>query len=164
MTDLLSPETKRWITFSLGQELYAFPLLSVKEVIAPPAITPLPQSVPHFLGITNLRGQVIPILDLRKKLGIKPSGSSETAVVICDLEAHCVGLLVDAIDAVLEPAADKISDTPPLPSTPGGAAPGYVVGVYQHESRLVLLLDLARLLGPADRAAISQGAARAQAA
>jgi purine-binding chemotaxis protein CheW len=158
MNEHASSEMNRWITFSLGQELYAFPLLTVKEVIAPPAITPIPQSAPHFLGITNLRGQVIPILDLRKKLGIQPSGSLESAVVICDLDNQNVGLLVDAIDAVLEPAPGEISQSPPVP---GGVSERYVSGVYKHESRLVLLLDLARLLGPADRAAISQGAARA---
>ena len=62
---------QRYLSFSLGSEDYAIPLLSVKEVIAVPEITPIPFTPSHFLGIMNLRGQVISIIDLRSKLGIK---------------------------------------------------------------------------------------------
>ncbi len=78
----------RFLCFSLGNEHYAIPLLTVKEVIAPPETTPVPQTPAYFKGIMNLRGQVISVIDLRTKLGIKPLQSAENAVIICDSGEH----------------------------------------------------------------------------
>jgi purine-binding chemotaxis protein CheW len=85
----------RYLSFSLGTEEYAIPLLAVKEVIAMPEFTSVPYTPSHFLGIMNLRGQVISVMDLRKKLGIKPGSTAETAVIICDLSPLCIGVVVD---------------------------------------------------------------------
>ena len=92
---------ERYLCFSLGEETFAIPLLSVREVIAVPEITRVPQTPAHFMGIMNLRGQVISILDLRTKMGIKVQKTSETPVIICDLSPLCVGVVVDSIQAVL---------------------------------------------------------------
>ena len=76
---------ERFLCFSLGAEEYAIPLLVVREVIAMPEYTPVPYTPPYFLGIMNLRGQVISVMDLRQKLGLKPRSDAETTVIICDL-------------------------------------------------------------------------------
>lgn len=91
--------SQRYLTFRLAQEFFAIPLLQVKEVIAMPEVTPVPQTPPHFIGIMNLRGQVITVLDLRLKLGIKPQKGAETAVVIRDLADVSVGVVVDSVEA-----------------------------------------------------------------
>ena len=73
---------ERFLCFSLGVEEYAIPLLEVREVIAMPEYTPVPYTPPYFLGIMNLRGQVISVMDLRQKLGVTARGDAETTVII----------------------------------------------------------------------------------
>ncbi len=139
----MSTDTKtieRYLCFSLGSEGYAIPLLTVKEVIALPEVTPVPNTPSHFLGIMNLRGQVISIIDLRAKMGIKASPTSETAVVICDLNNLSLGIVVDAINSVLHPKADEVAERPNLS---GNKAAEYVTAVYHHGGdKMLLFLDL----------------------
>lgn len=144
---------ERFLSFSLGQEEYAIPLLSVKEVIALPEITPVPQTPPHFLGIMNLRGQVISVMDLRAKLSIKPNTSGETAIIICDLKPNSVGVVVDAINSVLSPSRQEISDKPEIKSQRNTE---YIKGVFRHQEKLILLLDIGRTLDLSDQRAIAQ--------
>ena len=129
----------RYLSFTLGSEHYAVPLLAVKEVIAVPEITPIPFSPAYFQGIMNLRGQVISIIDLRKKLGIKSSESAETSVIICDLDPLCLGVIVDSIDSVLSPEPSEVSAKPELQ---GNKNPEYITSVFRGDKRLILLLDI----------------------
>ncbi len=142
----------RYLQFSLGKEEYAIPLLRVREVIAPPEITPIPQTPPHFQGIMNLRGQVITVVDLRGKLGIKALNGSETAVIIADLDGICVGVTVDAINSVICPGEDEIQPKPEISASKAG---DYVSAVFRNQSRLVLLLDIAKVLNMEDRQSIA---------
>ena len=144
----------RFLSFSLGTEEYAIPLLSVREVIAMPEITPVPQTPAHFLGIMNLRGQVISVMDLRAKLTIKPNPSAETAIIICDLKPSSVGVVVDSINSVLSPSAEEISERPEIQSS---RATEYIQGVFRHQDRLVLLLDVGKTLNLQDQQAIARG-------
>ena len=143
MSSLIS----RYLSFSLGTEEYAIPLLSVKEVIAIPELTPIPSSPPYFLGIMNLRGQVISILDLRQKLGIKPQNLTETAVIICDLSPLTIGVVVDSINSVLSPKENEVSGKPEMQNN---KTTEYIMGVFKTEHKLVLLLDLSKALNVAD--------------
>ncbi len=146
----------RYLCFSLGQEEYAIPLLSVKEVIALPEITPVPQSAPYFLGIMNLRGQVISVIDLRTKLSIKPSDSSETSVIICDLNPNSIGVVVDSINSVINPAPNSISEKPEIQTQKNN---DYIQGVYREKDKLILLLEIAKTLSVGDQAALSKAVA-----
>jgi purine-binding chemotaxis protein CheW len=143
----------RYLSFSLGEEEYGIQLLSVKEVIAMPEITPIPFSPPHFKGIMNLRGQVISVLDLRQKFNIKPSAHSEVAVVICEIAPICLGVIVDAVNSVLTPLDSELSGPPDVQSA---NAKDYITAVYRKEKRLVLLLDIAKTLNAQDYIALSQ--------
>ena len=155
MSDNQTNETtqSRYLCFSLGMEEYAIPLLTVKEVIAMPEITPVPQTPSYFLGIMNLRGQVITILDLRQKLAIKPLGNAETSVIICDFNNFSVGVVVDAINSVLAPEPNTISAKPDLQSSKASA---YITGVYRKEKRLVLFLDVFKSLNIEDQTNIKK--------
>jgi hypothetical protein len=93
METKLNSQENRYLAFSLGAENYAIPLLLVKEVVALPKIRALPQTPAHFLGLMDLRGQVMPVIDLRLKLNIKPSTSLETSVIICDLQSVCIAMV-----------------------------------------------------------------------
>lgn len=145
MSDSASKEHGRYLRFLLGGEHYAMPLLSVREVIAMPEVTPIPHTPPHFLGIMNLRGQVISVLDLRMKLGMKipREKDTETAVIICDLGGVAMGVVVSSIDSVLSIGADGIQKKPQIA---GSGDTEYISGVSKQGDHLVLLIDIARAL------------------
>jgi len=146
----------RYLSFSLGNEKYAIPLLSVKEVIAVPDTTPVPFTPSYFLGIMNLRGQIISVIDLRQKMGIKAKGSSETSVIICDLAPLTLGVVVDSIDSVLSPREEDISERPEVH---GAKNLDFITGVCKREEGLVVLIDIARMLNADDHKSIGAGAA-----
>ncbi len=152
--NIKSTDGDRYLCFSLGQEQYAMELLTVREVIAMPEITPVPQTPPHFLGIMNLRGQVISVMDLRSKLNIKPNPAAETAIIICDLNPNSIGVVVDSINSVINPTSDQISEKPEIQSQ---KSTDYINGVFRHQDGLVLLLDIKKTLNLADQAAIQKG-------
>ena len=143
--------TARYLSFSLGGEEYAIPLLAVREVIAMPEITSIPYTPPYFLGIMNLRGQVISIMDLRSKLSIKPLNSSETSVIICDLNSLSIGVVVDSINSVLSPAESEVSAKPDMQSNRNS---DFITGVYRKDKKLVLFLDVAKTLNVQDKAVV----------
>ena len=137
----------RFLSFSLGEEEFGMPLHTVREVIAMPETTPVPQSPKYFLGIMNLRGQVISVVDLRVKLGITPKKTSETAVVICDIGTTLIGMVVDSVNQVLSPAKEDVSEKPEIESS---KASQFITGVYREEKKLVLYIDIAKCLDIAD--------------
>ena len=142
MSEVVS--NSRFLVFSIGKEEYAIPLHDVREVIAVPDITPTPNSPPHFLGIMNLRGQIISIVDVRLKFGIKSANTEETTVVILDLSGGAIGVVVDSVNSVLTAAADKLSVPPNLESTKNSE---FITSVYRTDNDLVLVLDIAGALG-----------------
>lgn len=148
--------SKRFLSFSLGKEEYAIPLLSVREVIAIPEVTPTPYSPSYFLGIMNLRGQVISVVDLRLKLGIKPTESEETSVVILDFDDHNVGVVVDSVNAVLNPSEQELSDTPGLESSKNV---DFISSVYRKDQTLVLILDINKALSKEDKSFVTKAKA-----
>ena len=145
--------TNRYLVFFIGTEEFAIPLLTVREVIAMPTITRLPHTPPHFLGVMNLRGQVIPVTDLRLKLNIKTKASSETSVILSDIGETCVGYVVDSIHSV-HSAND--ADIAPPPDLDTGKSKNFVKGVLKNDSRLILLLDLPELFEAQDRSIVSK--------
>lgn len=140
----------RYLSFSLGGEAYAIPLLQVREVLAMPEITPVPTMPAHFLGIMNLRGQVISVIDLRRKLGVKPSESSEVAVIITDLGSICIGVVVDSINAVVAPLETDITDAPGIRDSKVG---NYVTKIFREDKSVIMLMDIAKVLNVDDRKA-----------
>lgn len=143
----------RYLSFSMGPEEFAIPLLAVKEVIAVPEFTPIPHTPSYFLGIMNLRGQVISVLDLRKKLGVQPKNGTEDAVIICDMSPIVLGILVDSVNSVLSPKEDEILPKPPIESK---ISTEYITAVYRRNEHLVLFLDISKALNTQDLMALKQ--------
>jgi purine-binding chemotaxis protein CheW len=139
----------RYLAFSLGAESFAVPLLSVREVIAMPEVTPVPHTPAHFLGIMNLRGQIISVIDLRTKFKFKTQStqSDETAVVICNLNGVTLGVVVDSVNYVLTVDSKQIQDKPQIERS---VKSEYILGVTQKDDKLVLLVDLAQALDVSD--------------
>lgn len=148
----------RFLCFNCGPEEFAIPLLTVREVIAMPEVTPIPHMPTHFLGIMNLRGQVISVVDLRTKLGIKPSSSTETAVIICDVSPMIIGVVVDSINSVLNPKSEEISEKPDLI---GVRSTEYISGVYRKDKKMILFLDIRKNFSPEEQAALQKNVKKA---
>jgi purine-binding chemotaxis protein CheW len=139
-----SGQSLRYIQFSLGQEIYAIPLLDVKEVIPIPETTKLPNAPKHFVGIMNLRGQIISVVDLRIKLNIpKTEAPTEEAVIIASLLGLNVGLVVDSINKVLTLNRSDINEVPEVNFQ---VSSKYLLGVYQGSENLTIMLDLEQVL------------------
>lgn len=145
-------ELNRFLEFSLGAEDYAIPLLMVREVISIPETTPIPKSPVHFLGIMNLRGQVISVVDLRKKLKVEPKKDKEEAVIIVDIGSMNIGVVVDSINKVLAFSAEDVSEMPEIEHQVNTQ---YIFGVYKKEESLTVLLDIAKVLDLKDMEALS---------
>ncbi|MCX6108536.1 MAG: chemotaxis protein CheW [Proteobacteria bacterium] len=156
VTGAASSHHSRYLRFRLAEEDFAIPLLSIREVVAMPETTRVPHTPAHFLGIMNLRGQIISIFDLRSKLGFKSERSSETAVVICDFEPLRFGVVVDSVEAVM--TLDD-ADIAPRPDVETRVNSEYIQGVAKRDQRLVLLLDLPKALSLEDLIAMKKVAA-----
>lgn len=144
----------RFLCFSLGKERFAIPLLQVREVIANTATTSIPQSPAHFKGIMNLRGQVISIIDLRSKLKVgKTDSTQETTIVILDITDVSVGVVVDSVDSVMAFEMDMISNPPEQDSS---AKNNYIIGVAKEKDHLTLIIDLQKILNTDDMIALRQ--------
>lgn len=149
----MTTTNSRHLCFNLGPEEYSIPLLTVKEVIGLPEITSVPQSPPYFLGIMNLRGQVISVVDLRLKLSIKPTASEETSVVILDMGELNLGVVVDKVNSVHMLSSDKITEKPILETKNNY---DYILGVFRKEERIVMMLDPYKSLSIDDKKIIGQ--------
>lgn len=134
----MSSDSKRFLEFSLGLESYAVELLKVKEVITPPEMTPIPKSPSYVCGLMNLRGLVLTVIDLRKKLGIIPGkDTSQNGVIIFDIGDRLIGVMVDSIQKVLNLSENEIK---PIPDNETHLNDCFV-GILQHESKLTMWLS-----------------------
>ncbi|MFM1871072.1 MAG: hypothetical protein RL398_494 [Planctomycetota bacterium] len=138
-------KTFQVVSFRLGEEEYGVNIMSVQEIILVGCITQVPEVPEHVLGVINLRGNVIPILSLRRRFGMAEQATNdETRIVVMNLQGRTVGAVVDAVSEVLRLSHEEISPTPP---TLVGAGKDYVLGLARRKDRLLILLDMARLLG-----------------
>lgn len=152
-TEAAKAEPGRFLIFTLTQKPFAIPLMKVKEVIAVKEVTPIPQSPPYFRGVMNLRGLVIPIMDLKTKLGMAVKGGAETSVIIMDMGNTSIGVVVDSVDSVA--SFEEADISPP----PGGIAPSaskHLSGVAKRENDLVLLMDPNCILSIAEQKFVRQ--------
>jgi purine-binding chemotaxis protein CheW len=156
-----SREKQRFLGFRLYQDDYAVPLLRVKEVIALPDMTPVPQTPSYFLGIMNLRGQIISVVDLRLKLNLKAENSEETCVIICDLSPLCLGVVVSSVTNVFAVASEEIGHPVEIADA---AKMEYVMGVANIDKKMVVIIDIAVALGVEDQIAVESNTVESEAA
>lgn len=136
--------SSRYLEFNLGTERYACELLSVLEVISVPETTPVPNSPTYLEGVMNLRGQIVTIIDLRKKLNITPKEENkEQAVIILNVEGHHLGVIVDSINKVLNVTENSVSDSADVQ---GQSQAKYINGIHKEDDELVFILDFYKLL------------------
>jgi purine-binding chemotaxis protein CheW len=135
------------IAFQLDREEYGVPVASVREVSRVGEITRVPQAPEHIRGVMNLRGRILPVLELRTRLGHPPLASPgpKARVVVTEVHGRVLGLLVDAVAQVLKVPSDRVV---PPPDDARSVEADYLTGVAQLDGRLIILLDLERMLQP----------------
>ncbi len=141
---------REYLAFDLVPEAYAVPIGEVREIVRDPLITDVPRSAPHVLGVMMIRGQVVPVFDLRKLLNLPaPSAGGATPVraVIVDVGRGPCAMKVDSVRQVLRLRDSAIESTPP---GVGAGDPEAFRGIARVQGRIVVLLDLAHVLGVGD--------------
>jgi purine-binding chemotaxis protein CheW len=145
----IEAELNQLISFMVGEEEYGLDILRVKEVIRIREITRLPQAPSFVKGIINLRGDVIPIIDLRDKFGLEHREyTAMTRVIVVDVDGKLVGMVVDAASQVVRIPADQIEPPPPIA---GGLSVEYIRGVGKLDERLIILLQIDRILSTEEK-------------
>lgn len=151
----------KYMTFKLADEEYGVPILKVRELIGLMDITRVPQTPPYVRGVINLRGKVIPVVDLRLKFEMPPTeATDQTVIIVVQLPvasgALIMGVLVDEVLEVLDIAARQIE---PPPSFGAQALDGdFVLGVGKADKRVIFLLDIDKALHRDDHAVLARAA------
>jgi len=141
-------EMVQLVNFRLRDEEFGFDIGSVREITKVADITHIPEAPSFIYGVTNLRGQVIAVIDLAQQFGLPPRQElPETArIVVTEIKGQTVGMLVDEVPEVLKIADENIEPTPELIQTE--VRKDYIKGVGKLDNRLIILLDLEKLLAP----------------
>jgi purine-binding chemotaxis protein CheW len=139
----------QYLTFQLGLRTYGVAVKSVREINPMTDITPVPKTAHFVAGVMNLRGKIIPVIDLRLKLSLEATGHTRsTCIVVVESEEdsqgnHFMGVIVDAVNSVIELQSAQIEPPPVLGET---ARLKFVVGMGKVESQVIILLDVAATL------------------
>lgn len=145
----------KYLTFSLAGEEYGVEILKVREIIKIMDITSIPQVPGDVKGVINLRGKVIPVIDLRLKFGMEPADyTDQTCIVVVDVGA-LVGVIVDTVQEVLDIAGEQIDPPPPLGAQ---VDTSFVLGMGKVKDDVKILLDIDKVLGADELAALCQAA------
>jgi purine-binding chemotaxis protein CheW len=132
------------VGFRIGEETYGVPIGSVREIVRVPEITTVPNAPELIEGVINLRGKIIPVMDLRKRFGnVAIQSDKKNRILVVELESRLLGLIVSSASEVLKIPPSEI-EAPGAVFAEGESS--YVTGVGKLKGRLVILLDIGRLL------------------
>ncbi len=144
MAEIQQTDTEEQVVvFELAGECYGVDISRVQEIIRPPAITAVPRAPEYVEGVVNLRGRVIPVINLRFRFRLPETERGRTdRIVVLELDGQTVGAAVDAVSEVLRIPRSAIE---PPAATLGGAEDSYLRGIAKVDDRLIILLDLNHL-------------------
>lgn len=132
------------VVFKLGEEEYGVEITQVQEIIRVMETTRVPKTPGYIKGVINLRGKVIPVIELKKLFGLaKSEVDDQTRIMVVEVQEYTVGMIVDCVSEVLRLPSDAIEPTPPVFSS---LSDEYIRGVGKLEDRLLILLDLDKIL------------------
>lgn len=145
------------VVFELGREHYGVDISAVESIIKMQAITVVPHTPSFVEGVTNLRGSVLPVIDLRKRFGLALDDISKNSrIVVIALGKTKVGMIVDAVSEVLRIPEDAIEPPPPMVTSVDTT---FITGIAKVEDKLVILLELSRVLSLQEATALQPLAA-----
>lgn len=140
----VAEDTSQFVTFMIGSEVYGVEVLRVKEILGMTEITPVPNSLPFMKGVINLRGAVVPVVDMRLKFQMeKRDYDGFTVIIIVEVKERLIGMIVDTVSDVATIPVEKIQDTPHFSVK---IETDFIRGIGQLESSLVIILDVDRIL------------------
>ncbi len=139
------------VTFRIGSELFGVPISTVQEIVRVPAIARIPQAPDFVEGVINLRGRVITVVDLRKRMNQPASGGPSTGgewdrksrILVIETEGRQVGAIVDEVTEVLKLSAERVEPAPPMVA---GLSNQYINGVGKLTDDLLILIDIDKIL------------------
>ena len=148
----------KYLTFTLGKEAYGIGILKIKEIIGLMAITTVPQTPGFIKGVINLRGKVIPVVDLRLRFGMDAIDYTErTCIIVVEVDGQVdtiqIGIVVDSVSEVLNIKADEIEDTPTFGNK---VNTDFIMGMAKMEGSVKILLDIDKVLSDQDLAILEQ--------
>ncbi len=142
------------VGFQVGRETYGVPITSLHEIVRVPEITAVPDAPDYLEGVINLRGKIVSVMDLRKRFGEKQAiVKKNNRILVVEHAGRLAGLIVDSASEVLKIPADAV-EPPPAVFQEGGL--NCVTGLGKVAGRLVVLLDMSKLLAPASLQAVSE--------
>ena len=147
------------VTFRVGTELFGVPISAVQEIVRVPAIARIPQSPDFVEGVINLRGRVITVIDMRKRLGQPPvepdsdMASRKARILVVEAEGRLVGVIVDEVAEVLRLAEDQTEPAPPMVA---GLSNQYIRGVGKLKDDLLILIEIEKILTAEQLVAIDE--------
>lgn len=134
----------QWVTFKLESEVYGVNVMQVQEVLRMTEIAPVPGAPHYVLGIINLRGNVVTVMDTRKRFGLPPKETDDaTRIIILEVHNQVIGIQVDSVAEVVYLRASEIETAPNVGNDESSK---YIQGVYSRDGELLILVDLNKLL------------------
>ena len=141
---------QEYLTFTLGEEEYGVDILKVQEIRGYDTITRMPDAPDFIKGVINLRGTIVPVVDMRIKFKLGKVVYDEfTVMIILNLGRRVVGMVVDGVSDVMQLNPDQIR---PAPEFGGGINTKYITGLGALEQRMLILVDIEKLMGASDMA------------
>lgn len=140
-------DSNRYILFWLNDELYGTPLLSAREVVEQQPVKTIPNTTPYFLGVINIRGEIIGLIDLKKRFSLDQQENNNPALIVFESTGGSVAALVDRLEAVVSLNQDDIEENPNIAVK---VPMEYLVGIGKFNDRLVTILDLKKILDAED--------------
>ena len=136
----------KFLTFVLGDEIYGIAILKAREIIGLMDITTVPQTPDYMKGVINLRGKVIPVIDLRLKFSMQEEKyAQETCVIVVEVNNTHIGIIVDSVSEVVDISSSEIEETPPFGQ---GIDTSFMTGMGKVKEKIIILLNIEIVLSP----------------
>ncbi len=156
-TELNAATSSEYLTFVLGREEYGIDILKVQEIRGYEAPTTIANAPAFIKGVINLRGVIVPIIDMRIKFNLgEPSYDQFTVVIILNIADRVVGMVVDGVSDVIQLSADNLRPAPDFSST---LDTRYIVGLGTIDQRMIIVVDIEKLMTSHDMALVEEAAA-----
>ncbi|HHO76459.1 MAG TPA: chemotaxis protein CheW [Deltaproteobacteria bacterium] len=144
----------QFVTFALGEQTYGIPIMKLNEIIAYQQLTTIP-NLPGFIkGVLNLRGLVIPVIDLRERFNMESKGYDQlTVIIILEIAGQTMSVIVDSVSDVITLQSDAIK---PRPHFSSGIHTEFIQGMGIKDNKFIILLDVEKVLAPQDLSALKR--------
>jgi purine-binding chemotaxis protein CheW len=144
----------KFLTFILGSEIYGIEILTVREIICLMDITTVPQTPDYMKGVINLRGKVIPVIDLRLKFSMQEEEhTQETCIIVVEVNSTSIGIIVDSVSEVLDIKSGEIEEAPGFGQ---GIDTSFIVGLGKVKEKIIILLDIETVLSSEELEMVGQ--------